>query len=98
MPTSICWAAAWLGADYKDMDPALTSTDAATHELGLFKLAGGQRGEMSPPVQQAAFEAAQYPAYGVHIIATTGHHKDAYCSASQGPGLLSSSWQEFTAR
>jgi predicted metal-dependent phosphotriesterase family hydrolase len=68
-------------ADREDQDLIMQSVEAAMKELALFKHAGGQAiVEMSPadynrsPDRLRALSAAT----GVHIIMTTGLHKDAY--------------------
>lgn len=68
-------------ANYADSDFTMTSMEAAASELGLFKQAGGRSMvEMSPadynrqPLKLR--ELAQ--STGVHIIMTTGLHKDAF--------------------
>ncbi len=67
--------------DRQDRDLTMLSVEAAVRELEIFKLAGGQAiVEMSPsdynrrPEQLRALSAKT----GVHIIMTTGLHKDAY--------------------
>jgi 5-phospho-D-xylono-1,4-lactonase len=64
-----------------DADFAMLSTEAAARELNLFKLAGGQSiVEMSPedynrrPGQLRALAVAT----GIHIIMTTGLHKETF--------------------
>jgi hypothetical protein len=67
--------------DRQDRDLTMLSVEAALKELEIFKLAGGQAiVEMSPfdynrqPEQLRNLSATT----GVHIIMTTGLHKDAY--------------------
>jgi phosphotriesterase-related protein len=67
--------------DYADSDFAMTSVESAAAELALFKQAGGQAMvEMSPsdynrqPLKLRELSEST----GVHIIMTTGLHKDAY--------------------
>ncbi len=68
-------------ADHEDTDLTMLSVEAAERELAYFKLAGG-RGivEMSTPDYnrrpQQLRELSERT--GVHIIMTTGLHKDAY--------------------
>ncbi|HLI91748.1 MAG TPA: phosphotriesterase-related protein [Ktedonobacteraceae bacterium] len=71
---------AW-SADREDQDLILQSVEAATKELEIFKFAGGQAiVEMSPADYNRSPDGlrALSTATGVHIIMTTGLHKDAY--------------------
>ncbi|SRR6266702_406754 len=67
--------------DHQDSDLTMLSFDAAVKELEIFKLAGGQAvAEMSPsdynrsPTQLRDLSITT----GVHIIMTTGLHKEAF--------------------
>ena len=67
--------------DYADRDFTMTSIESAASELGLFKQAGGQAMvEMSTPDynRQPTKLRKLSESTGVHIIMTTGLHKDAY--------------------
>jgi phosphotriesterase-related protein len=71
---------AW-SEDSRDADLRLDSFEAAVHELGLFRLAGGQTiVEMSTPDYgrrpDLLYELSARA--GVHIIMATGLHKHAY--------------------
>jgi 5-phospho-D-xylono-1,4-lactonase len=67
--------------DSQDSDLTMLSAETAAHELELFRFAGG-RGivEMSTPDYNRRPEELRQLAQtsGVHVIMTTGHHKDAY--------------------
>ncbi|MBE3559893.1 MAG: phosphotriesterase-related protein [Ktedonobacteraceae bacterium] len=65
----------------QEQDFVLLSVEAAAKELGFFKLAGGQAiVEMSPPDYNRRPEQLRALAEqtGVHIIMTTGLHKDHF--------------------
>ena len=68
-------------SDFHDQDLTMLSYESAAKELALYKLAGG-RGivEMSTPDYQRRPEELRDLSRdtGVHIIMTTGLHKDAY--------------------
>jgi predicted metal-dependent phosphotriesterase family hydrolase len=67
--------------DAADADFAMLSTEAAARELQLFKLAGGQAiVEMSPEDYNRRPEQLRTLAIesGVHILMTTGLHKEAF--------------------
>ncbi len=67
----------------EDPDLILDSEAAAIQELHWFREAGGQAiVEMSPPDYGRDVEALRRiaEATGVHLIATTGHHKEAFSS------------------
>jgi predicted metal-dependent phosphotriesterase family hydrolase len=68
-------------SDYADRDFTMTSIESAASELGLFKQAGGQAMvEMSTPDynRQPLKLRTLSETTGIHIIMTTGLHKDAY--------------------
>ncbi len=68
-------------ADKHDHDLTMLSMQAAQDELALFKLAGGQAiVEMSPPDYHRQPERLRELAVqtGIHIIMTSGLHKDGY--------------------
>jgi 5-phospho-D-xylono-1,4-lactonase len=80
-----------------DPDFSMLSTETAARELNLFKLAGGQSVvEMSPedynrrPEQLRALSIAT----GIHILMTTGLHKDAFSQ----PKTAASTIEELAAR
>lgn len=67
--------------DAKDADFTMLSSEAAARELALFRLAGGQAMvEMSPVDYNRRPEGLRDLARetGIHIIMTTGLHKDAF--------------------
>jgi predicted metal-dependent phosphotriesterase family hydrolase len=67
--------------DQEDQDFTMLSFETAVKELGLFKLAGGRAiVEMSPPDYNRRPEGLRDLAIqtGVHIIMTTGLHKDIF--------------------
>lgn len=68
-------------ADQQDTDLRMLSMQAAQDELALFKLAGGQAiVEMSPPDYNRQPEQLHALSVwtGIHIIMTSGLHKDVY--------------------
>lgn len=68
-------------ADQQDTDLIMLSVQAAQSELALFKLAGGQAiVEMSPPDYNRRPEQLRELSLqtGIHIIMTSGLHKDVY--------------------
>jgi phosphotriesterase-related protein len=78
-------------ADAQDQDLTMLSAEVAAEELGLFHLAGGRAiVEMSTqdynrrPEQLRELSRAS----GVHIIMTTGLHKDAYSRPVTGAASL----------
>lgn len=81
----------------EDPDLILDDEAAAIQELRWFREAGGQAiVEMSPPDYgrdvQALLRISQ--ATGVHLIAATGHHKEAFC----GPWVQDRTVQELADR
>jgi len=65
----------------KDRDLILDSEDAAVREVGWFREAGGNAlVEMSPPDYRRDPAALRRisEAAGVHVVCTTGYHKDAF--------------------
>src|SRR5215467_14288279 len=68
-------------ADQQDADLTMLSVQAALDELALFKQAGGQAiVEMSPPDYNRRPEQLRELSLqtGIHIIMTSGLHKDTY--------------------
>src|SRR5215472_6847386 len=68
-------------ADRGDQDLTMQSVQAARDELALFKLAGGQAiVEMSPPDYNRQPERLRELSRetGIHIIMTSGLHKEVY--------------------
>jgi predicted metal-dependent phosphotriesterase family hydrolase len=86
--------------DGSDGDLVMTSTEAATKELGLFKLAGGRTMvEMSTPDYRRQPDKLRELSRdaGINIIMTTGLHKDAYSQRETASATVDELVARFTA-
>ena len=86
-------------ADQQDTDLTMLSSHVAQEELALFKLAGGQAiVEMSPPDYNRQPEQLRALSIrtGIHIIMTSGLHKDAYSHPLTAAASVEELAQRFT--
>jgi 5-phospho-D-xylono-1,4-lactonase len=86
-------------ADQQDQDLTMLSMQAAQDELALFKLAGGQAiVEMSPPDYNRRPEQLRELSLqtGIHIIMTSGLHKEPYSHPLTAAASIEELAERFT--